>query len=328
MSDIFTNNKYTNKMDVFFLAYFYIMSILFLVGYLINPSLTSFGLIYILLILYIIFLITYFGAKKKSGVVPYLIFGKDKNVKRIVTDILLGISIVILVFVLLPDIFHSLSISILTPFSISSTSSTTNNTLIAIVLIFFGVEVEEMFLNSTFIPIVTSFNSFNKGNLGGIIEILAIIVIFFGAFIISTEAIYLGLFLMIISFVIYYLFIKKRLNRYVPKASPHIYAIVLGVILITILHVYSYNITSSDLITASIPLLLFFTLEAIINWYRQSAITSRAMHSTINAIAVIGLGLVSFYIAILIIGFYMLMIIGAYVVSKSFKGSSVYKYGD
>ena len=52
------------------------------------------------------------------------------------------------------------------------------------------------------------------------------------------------------------------------------------------------------------------------------------MHSTINAIAVIGLGLVSFYIAILIIGFYMLMIIGAYVVSKSFKGSSVYKYGD
>lgn len=323
MKDIFVDSKNsTNKLDVIYLGSFFIIAILLIFVYLIAPSVTSAGLIYSLLAFITILLIA-FAFISKNKLFSVVIYGKDTNVRRILMDIFIGASIIILIEVIIPNIVTLLHFSII-PFSISSIQN--NNLIEAIILIFAGVEIEEMFLNSTFIPSVISFNRNTKTLSSAILYHFGLILLFFGTYILGFNALIAGGLLFVIGILITPMIIKRKIHRD-NSVIIHIFAISLGVLFLSILHVYSYHINSlSTAETALIPLISFFTLEAFINWYRQSTITSRSMHSLMNTIAVISLGIVSLTTGVVIYLIYMIFIAGlAYSHGMASKGTPLLK---
>ena len=320
MSDIFVQggNQSANKLDVIYLGSFFLIAILMIFIFLMSPSITNAGLIYSLLA-FITFLLIAFATITHNKLFSVVIFGHDTTVKKILTDILLGAGIVLLIFVIIPNIGDLLHFSIV-PFNITGTA---NDSLItALIVIFAGVEIEEMFLNSTFIPTVGVFNKGTKSLLSAIIYHFGLIVLFFGAYIFGFDALIIGALMFVIGIIIAPVIIDKKHSR---DKSPiiHVFGITLGVTFLSILHVYSYHIISiNTAISALIPLMVFFTLEAIINWYRQSTITSRSMHSLANTIALISLGIISITIGLLIYSIYMLFIVGlAYSHGQASKGT-------
>jgi hypothetical protein len=324
MNDIFVEGgqKSANKLDVIYLGSFFLIAILMVFIFLIAPAVTSAGLIYSLLVFITILLIV-FATISHNKLFSVVIFGNDKSTKKILYDIALGASIIILMFILIPDIVSYLHFS-LVPFSITGTP---NDSLItALIVIFAGVEIEEMFLNSTFIPSVAVFNKGTKSLTSAIAYHFGLVILFFGAYIFGFTALIAGALLFIIGIILAPILIDKKHTRD-NSFIIHIFAITLGVTFLSILHVYSYNIVNlTTAISALIPLMLFFTFEALINWYRQSTITSRSMHSLANTIALVASGLITMGTGIIIYLIYMLFIIGlAYSHGDASKGTRLLK---
>jgi hypothetical protein len=320
MTDIFVEGgqRSANKLDVIYLGSFFLIAVLMVFIFLIAPAVTSAGLIYSLLA-FITFLLIAFATISHNKLFSVVIFGKDTTLKKILIDIILGASLILLMFILIPDVVSYLHFS-LVPFSLTGTS---NDSLItALIVIFAGVEIEEMFLNSTFIPTVGVFNKGTKSLTSAIVYHFGLVVLFFGAYIFGFTALIAGALLFIIGIILAPILIEKKHSR---DKSPiiHIFGITLGVTFLSILHVYSYHIINiSTAISALIPLMLFFSFEAIINWYRQSTITSRSMHSLANTLAIVASGLVTLGTGIIIYLIYMLFIIGlAYSHGDASKGT-------
>ena len=325
--DIFVNGGVSseNKLDLVYLGSFFLISVIMVFIFLIAPAVTSAGLIYSLLA-FTAFMLILGALISKNKVFSVVIFGDDKSYKKILADLLVGALIVLAIYVVLPQIISALHFSIL-PFTVTPNSPTNDVLITALVLIFVGPEIEEMFLNSTFIPSVGVFNKNSKSILGAIIYHFSLVILFFGAYIFGFSALIIGAALLLIGILAAPLIIDKKHGR--DKSTIiHIFAISLGVIFLSILHVYSYNIVNlQTAVSALVPLCAFFALEAVVNWYRQSAIASRSMHSLVNAIAAAALGVVSLPIAITIYLIYMLFIFGlAYSHGAESKGSMLLKF--
>ena len=318
-----------NKLDLIYLGSFFLISVIMVFIFLIAPAVTSAGLIYSLLA-FTAFMLILGALISKNKVFSVVIFGEDHSYKKILADLALGAGIVILISVIFPELQAALHFAIL-PFTVTPNSPSNDILITALVLIFVGPEIEEMFLNSTFIPSVGVFNKGSKSIIGAIIYHFALVILFFGAYIFGFTALIIGAALLLIGIITAPFLISNKKTR---DSNPiiHIFAISLGVIFLSILHVYSYQIVNlQTAINALIPLGSFFTLEAFVNWYRQSAITSRSMHSLTNALAAAALGIVSMEIALLIYVIYMLFIFGlAYTHGSESKGTrllSFYKTG-
>ena len=322
MADIFVQGAAPseNKLDLIYLGSFFLISVLMVIIFLIAPSVTSAGLIYSLLA-FTSFMLILGALISKNRVFSVVIFGRDKNYRKILLDIAIGAAIVILIIEVIPTAISALHFS-LVPFSVTQASSVNDILLTALILIFAGPEIEEMFLNSTFIPSVGVFNKGTKSLISAIVYHFGLVLIFFGAYLFGFNALVYGGLLFVIGIILTPLIIEPKHRR---DASPlvHAFAISLGVIFLSILHVYSYQIVSlSTALSALPPLIIFFTLEALVNWWRQSAIASRSMHSLANALAAAALGIVNLEIALFIYALYMMFIFGlAYSHGNASKGT-------
>ena len=327
MPDIFVTGgtESENKLDLIYLGSFFLISVIMVFIFLIAPSITSAGLIYSLLA-FVSFMLILGAMISKNKVFSVIIFGEDKSYGKILMDIILGAVIIFLLYVLLPQLASVLHFSIL-PFTVTPNSPTNDILITALVLIFVGPEIEEMFLNSTFIPSVGVFNKGSKSLIAAILYHFALVVLFFGAYIFGFTALIIGAAILFIGIIATPLIIEKRKHKD-KNALIHIFSISLGVIFLSILHVYSYHITDlQSTFVNLVPLIIFFTIEAIINWFRQSAIASRSMHSLANALAAAALGIISLPIGLLIYGIYMMFIFGlAYSHGTESRGSQLLKF--
>ncbi len=321
MRDIFVSggSSSINKIDVIYIGSFFLIAVMMVFLFLIAPSITSSGLIYSLLA-FITGMFILGALISKNKIFSVVILGVDKSYKKILMDIIIGALIIVLILIILPNLSTLLKFSI-TSFTITSSSSNNDVLITALIVIFAGVEIEEMFLNSTFIPTVGVFNRGTKSLLSAIVYHFSLIVLLFGAYILGFDALIAGLLLIVLS-IILTPFIQKKTTRD-NSVLVHSFAIILGVAFLSILHVYSYHITDiNTAISALIPLMLFFTLEAIVNWYRQSTIASRSMHSLANTLGIVSLGYITLSVGLLIYFIYMLFIFGlAYSHGSASKGT-------
>ena len=281
--DIFIDRIRPNISTQYWVGFYFIITILFVVGFLQNPSITSFGLIYALLsMISLTFFALSVTTKDRYGKI--VVYGVDKNYKKLLLDITVGL----VVGIVLIGGYLGFSIYLNpSPFSITSSTSTINSLILLIVIGFFGVEAEEMFRASTLVPTLLNY----------IGELPIKAVIFAGLTIFS--ALFMFFFVQFLSYITLYIvagmlflalliesFIKKY-NKATPKAKilSHVLAILFGATVFMMLHVFAYGNGSYSLnINDYISAFAFAVIADSINWILQSTIASRISHSVNNSV--------------------------------------------
>jgi membrane protease YdiL (CAAX protease family) len=306
-NNIFESNNKTNRADVYLIGMMTVLIVVFIIGYLQSSSLQNFGTIYFYLSIFVLILIIASYATRFK-IFSFVIYGKEKNKKSFFLDVIIGI---VLGLILNLGII-GLTIGI--PLSINGTISS-NNLVNYIVIAFFGVLVEELFWIGTFVPtflnfLISRFSVF----IAGLPIVLSILILFLSVEYIGAFGIVLTLIILIFASIMLNNKVFNKLNKY--KINKFVLALIAGVILIVSLHVYAYgNLINNWMLFLSAG--IFFTIEGIVDYFRQSIIPSILMHTVNNAIigaSVLSIGLIyglpaSIYmIAIMVLFLYVLFI--------------------
>jgi membrane protease YdiL (CAAX protease family) len=320
-NNVFTNPK-ENNIDVYFIGMIVILIIVFIVGYLQSSSLQNFGTIYFYLAI-LTFIILSIALVSRLKLFSFVIYGKNRTKKRLLADI--GIGIILGLILNLGIIGLTIGI----PLSINGTASS-NNLVTYIVIAFFGVLIEELFWIGSFVPTLNNFidNSFSTG-ISSFFIILSILVLFIAVDYLGTIGFIFGIMFLILSIILHSKGIFNKFYKF--KVNKFIWSMLIGIILITTLHVYAYgNPLTNWLLFVSAG--IFFTIEGIIDYYRQSIIPSIMMHTVNNAIvgaSVLGISVIYGVPApIIMIAIMALFIYGIFVIKfvKNVDKNNVIKY--
>ncbi len=286
MSNLFLKSK-PNKVDIYLVGLFLIILIIFIIGYLQSSSLQNYGTIYFYLGIFVFIL--FIGAlTTKFKVFSWVLYGKENNKKSFFIDILLGIGLGLILNL------GILGLSIGIPLSITSINISNSNLISFIIISFFGVLVEEFFWIGTFLPTFINFN-FGRiiNDIVSIPVVFSLLVLFLFTYYIGGIGILLGIILLIFALILFQFdklkYVKKFHNF---KFNSFWINLTLPLFLIVALHVYAYGNPLKD-ISVFISAGLFFLIEGIVDYNRQSIIPSIMMHTTNNAIigaSLLGIG--------------------------------------
>lgn len=280
--DVFLEGAKIPPLDADWLGFFTLILVTFIVQYLENPSLTSPGLIYIMLS--IISLAFALGAfLSDNQFFGFVMHGESTELPKQILDMAVGVTIgIILVGGLL-----GLSIAYNpSPFSLAPSTSLANNLITLFVIGFFGVEAEEMFRASTFIPSVLRYISNETYILAiyaGIIIMIVVLLIFLIQ-LIGTLTFYVLIGFIIVEAIIIY-FYNPRKGVQVHPVFMHFQSIILAGVIFMTLHVLAYGNGSFATNTSSyIAAFIFAVMMDSTNALLGSAIASRMAHSVNNCV--------------------------------------------
>ncbi len=315
MKDVFINSK-LDEATKYWMGIFVIVNILFFVGFLTDPSLTSYGLIYVVLGFFNFSFIVaaLVSNNRKAGIVVY---GNSNTKFKFLRDVVIGLAVG-LIFV-----SGYLGFSIImqpAPFALIKTTNITSTLIMLLVIGLFGVEAEEMFRASALIPSILKFTGMeNKtaGILSGLI-LFSLISIFFLTQILGILAIVITIGILAIGFGIT-LFAKVKSTSASSTILTHLIAILFAATIFMMLHVYAYgNGSYTTNVGDFVSVFSFAVVADSVNWVLQSTIASRMTHSINNIFVGTAILGVSIYLGLAIILIYILILyVSAFGFNKS-----------
>lgn len=288
--DVFLETAEIPPQDAYWFGFFTLVLILFVVDYLLNPGVTSPGLIYIILsVISITFMIGAFLSDNQ--LFGFVMHGEAvTNTTILFHEAVGGVIGIILVGGLL-----GLSISYNpSPFAIATGGTLIASLIILVLISFPGVEAEEMLRASSLIPSVLRYiaNETYVLALYSISIILSIVMLLFLLQFIGVYAFFIGVVLLAVQIIILY-FYNPRRGIEIHPVFMHFQAIIFAALVFMILHVLaygqgSYTTNASSYIAAFTFAVLLDSTNALLG----SAIASRIAHSVNNAVLTcIALGL-------------------------------------
>lgn len=289
MENIFLKAR-PNKVDIYLYGLLTVMIVVFMIGYLQSNNLQNFGTIYFYLSIFVFILMT--GAlATKFKVASWVVFGKENKHKDFAIDV--GLGLLLGLILNLGVIGLSIGIPLL---NVSSVSAGNSNLVSYIIIAFFGVLIEELFWIGTFLPTFINFN-FGRilNDIASIPIVFSILVIFLITYYIGAIGIIIGIILLVISLLLFELDKPKYNRRFHNfKFNSFWFNLSLPLFAIVALHVYAYGNPIQN-IGVFISAGIFFLIEGIVDYYRQSIIPSIIMHTVNNAIvgaSILGIGLI------------------------------------
>ena len=294
MSDIFLNSI-PNKADKVYVLFILSTALLFIFNLITAQSLSAYGTIYTPIIeLSLILLIT--GIVTKGNFMGEVIFGKIETDKELYIQIGIGLTIA-LAFFMLND-YITLSLGIVAPLPLAIASTTSVSLPLLLILGIVGPDTEENFIQATLIPTVGGFLRNPKA--------MAIIGLFGGLiFLFAFQIVLIASLFFVVGIIFLILHFSKR-SVFDGPIARHLAAGIFGALVFALFHAWAYSTAPNPVYLMETAGLFGFVMM-LLNWYNQSTISSRLVHSG-NNLALLNNGDASF----LILGVYTLMIITAW----------------
>lgn len=294
-SDIFAYAA-PNRADRVYTLFILGVSLLFIFNLITAQSLSSYGTIYTPIIeLSLIMLIA--GIVTGGKFFGEVIYGKISTDAQLYVQIGMGLFIAgILYFV---NNYLTLSLGVVAPLPLAIANTATTSLPLLVILGIVGPDTEENFIQATLVPTVTGFLRSPKaiaiiGFFGGLVFLFEVT----GAAVIASAFFVLG-------FIGLLAHISKHsiFNSVVLK---HLSAGIFASVIFALFHAWAYS-TSPNPIALMESAGIFGLVMVGVNWYNQSTISSRLIHSG-NNLALANGGDASF----LVMAVYVLMIVTAW----------------